>query len=115
VKTTSKIVSIVLFLTVFVLIISSGNQKPEWKGKIETEDGVKVIKNPSESLFGEIEFEIEVDLVLGSEKDENYMFYRVWDIAVNDRGDIYVLDSRKYRIQKYDKDGRYLQTIGRQG
>jgi hypothetical protein len=114
-KTTAKVFSIVLFLTVLVLAISSGDQKAEWKGKIETENGVKVIKNPSEPLYGEIELEIEEDLVLGSEKDENYMFYRVWDIAVNDQGDIYVLDSGKYRIQKYDKDGRYVQTIGRQG
>jgi len=115
VKNTAKIFSIMLFLTVFILIISSGDQKAEWKGKIETENGVKVINNPSEPLYGEIELEIEEDLVLGSEKDENYMFYRVWDIAVNDRGDIYVLDSGKYRIQKYEKDGRYVQTIGRQG
>lgn len=114
-KNTVKIVSILLFFAVFIQIISSGNQNVEWKGKIETENGVKVIKNPSEPLYGEIELEIEEDLVLGSEKDDNYLFYRVWDIAVNDRGDIYVLDSGKYRIQKYDNDGRYLQTIGRQG
>jgi len=115
VKNTVKIVSIVLFLIVLIQIISYSDQKVEWKGRIENENGVKVVKNPSEPLYGEIELEIEEDLVLGSEKDENYLFYRVWDIAVNDRGDIYVLDSGKYRIQKYDKDGRYLQTIGRQG
>jgi len=114
-KTTTKIVSIVLFFAVLVLAISSGNQKAEWKGKIETEKGVKVIKNPEEPPYGDIELEIEEDMVLGSEKDENTMFYRVWDIAVNNQGDIYVLDSGKYRIQKYDKDGRYVQTIGRQG
>ena len=73
-KNSAKIVSVVLFLTVFILIISSGGQKAEWKGKIETEDGVKVIKNPPEPLYGEIDFELEEDLVLGSEKDENYMF-----------------------------------------
>jgi len=97
------------------MLASSGNQKAEWKWRIETESGVKVIKNPSEPLYGEIELEIEEDLVLGSERDENYIFYRVWDIAVNDQGDIYVLDSGKYRIQKYDKDGHYHQSIGRQG
>ena len=114
-KNTVKIVSIVLFLAASIQIILYGNQKAEWKGRIETENGVKVVKNPSDPLYGEIKLKIEEDLVLGSEKDENYLFYRVWDIAVNDRGDIYVLDSGKYRIQKYDKDGRFLQTIGRQG
>ncbi len=114
-KSKTKIISIVLFFAVFIQVVSSGNQKAEWKGRIEKENGVKVVKNPSEPLYGEIKLEIEEDLVLGSEKDENYQFYRVWDITVNDQGDIYVLDSGKYRIQKYDKDGRYLQTIGRHG
>ena len=114
-KFKAKIVSIFIFFLALIMLASSGNQKVEWKGRIEIENGVKVIKNPSEPLYGKIELEIEEDLVLGSERDENYIFYRVWDIAVNDQGDIYVLDSGKYRIQKYDKDGHYLQSIGRQG
>ncbi len=97
------------------MLISYGGQKAEWKGTIVKEDGVEVIKNPNEPLYGEITFVLEEDLVIGNETDENYMFYRDVRIAVDSPGNIFALDSRNRRIQKYDKNGNYLQTIGRRG
>jgi len=114
-KNKTKVVSIILFFSVFIMLVSFGGQKAEWKGKIEYENGVKIIKNPEEPLYGEIIFELEEDLSIGREDDENYMFYRVRDFEVDDQGNIYVADMANYRIQKFDKDGKYLQTIGRQG
>jgi hypothetical protein len=73
------------------------------------------IHNPAKPLYGEITLELEEDLILGSESDENYLFYRVWDIQADAQGNIYVLDSGANRIQKYEKNGTYLRTIGRQG
>ena len=96
-------------------LVLFGTQKPEWKGKIEYEIGVKVIKNPKEPLYGEITFELEEDLSIGREDDENYLFYRGVGLNVDSQENIYVLDSGSFRIQKFDKDGRYLQTIGRRG
>lgn len=108
--------AITLFLIASITIAETKkNQKNEWKDKIEIENGIKVIKNPREPLYGEIEFELEEDLSIGNEEDENYMFIRVWDIEVDEKGNIYVLDSKECRIQKYDRDGNYLQTIGRKG
>jgi hypothetical protein len=52
---------------------------------------------------------------LGEDVDEKYNFAYIPDIEVDEEGNIYVLDSQQYRIQKYDKDGNYLQTIGRMG
>jgi hypothetical protein len=113
-KTKYFITGIVCFS--FLFISASGNQKAGWKGKIEQEEGVKVVKNPEEPLYGEIEFELELDLTIGGEEfDENYNFMRVSDVEVDEEGNIYVIDPRQYHIQKYDKDGKYLQTIGRQG
>jgi hypothetical protein len=114
-KTTIKFLSLVLLLSVFIMLVSYGNQKDEWKGTIEKENGVTIIKNPREPLYGEIEFELEEDLIIGKEDDENYMFYKgIWVEADSD-GNIFVLDRGNFRIQKYDKNGNYLQTIGRQG
>jgi hypothetical protein len=91
-------------------------QKAGWKRTIEEKEGVKVVKNPEEPLYGEIELELELDLTIGGEDfDENYNFIRLSDIEVDDEGNIYVMDPRQFRIQKYDKDGKYLQTIGREG
>jgi hypothetical protein len=114
-KNKTKIISVVLFLSAFIIIISFGGQKAEWKGKIEKEKGIKVIKNPKEPLYGEIEFELEEDLSIGREGDDNYMFHGRVSLAVDNQDNIYALDGRNYRIQKYDKNGQYLQTIGRKG
>lgn len=74
-----------------------------------------IIHNPAEPHYGQITFDLEEDLVLGSESDDRYLFYRVWDIKTDAQGNIYVLDSGANRIQKYDNNGKYLQSIGRQG
>jgi hypothetical protein len=90
-------------------------QEQQWKGKIEEEQGVKVVKNPAESLYGEIRLELEEDLSIGKEEDDNYFFLKIRDVNVDAQGNIYVVDMGNYRIQKFDSNGRYLQTIGRQG
>ena len=86
----TKVFSIFLFLSAFIMLVSYGEQKAEWKGKIEYEDGVKVIKNPREPLYGEITFELEEDLSIGKEENENYMFYKWISVDVDQNGNIYV-------------------------
>ncbi len=110
------IIMVCIILAVFILIAAGGIEKnPQWKGTIEEEDGVKVIKNPNEPLFGEITFDLEEDLSIGNEKDENYLFYKIRDIQVDTEGNIYVLDSGNHRLQVYNENGNYLRTIGKKG
>lgn len=106
------VISIVLF---FFTAYAIENQNPQWKGTIGEEDGAKVIKNPNEPLYGEITFELEEDLSIGNEEDENYIFYRAILGEVDLDGNIFVIDAGNFRIQKYNKDGKYIQSIGRQG
>jgi len=87
----------------------------EWRGVIEYKNGIKVIKNPEEPAFSQLDLNLTLDLSLGSEEDEEYQFYRIEDIGVDNRGNIYVLDARNHRIQKYGSGGNHLQTIGRKG
>lgn len=110
----------ILFLSVILLSFSivqihGLSQDVKWKGTIEDEDGIKVIRNPKEPLYGEITFELEEDLSIGNEEDESYMFYQARDIKVNSQGDIFVLDAGNHRVQKFDKNGTYIQTIGKKG
>jgi hypothetical protein len=90
-------------------------EKPEWQGKIDYENGVKVVKNPAEPVHGKVIFELEEDLSIGNDSDENYMFYRPGGIAADSQGNIYIVDGGNNRIQKFRSDGQYLQTIGRKG
>ncbi len=90
-------------------------EKAEWRGEIEYQNGVKVVKNPAEPVYGEILLDLEEDLNIGREDDDNYMFYRVRDIEVDDQGNLYVLERGNCRLQKFDPAGQYLQTIGKKG
>ena len=112
-KQSVKLVWVIIALSVF--IFASVHEESQWKGKIEYEDGVKVIKNPSEPLYGEIEFDLEEDLSIGNEEDENYAFYNFARVTADSDGNIYVLDRENCRIQKFDENGIYLQSIGRKG
>ena len=122
-KTKAQIlfITIILFLFIlptFILFPAARTQeshKAEWKGEITTENGVKVVKNPREPLYGEIVLDLEEDLSIGREDDDNYMFYMVRGIATDSQHNIYVTDWGNHRIQKFDRNGVYLQTIGRHG
>jgi hypothetical protein len=114
-KTRTILISMLFFLSLIICSTSYGQKKLEWRGKVKIEEGVKVIINPKEPLFGEIEFELEEDLSIGSEDDENYFFYKIRDIKVDKDGNIYVLDSGNHRLQFFDNKGTYLRTIGKKG
>jgi hypothetical protein len=106
---------IIILIFFFVFAESKENQKPKWKGKIAKEKGIKVVNNPKEPLYGELKYELEEDLSIGKENDDHYMFYRILDLKIDEDENIYVLEFGNKRIQKFDRFGKYLCTIGRQG
>ena len=107
--------SALTFILLFFSFFLSAGQQGIFRGRTEDKNGVKIVKNPSRPVYGRITLDLEKDLTLGSESEENYIFYRVWDIQADARGNIFVLDSGAHRIQKYDRNGKYLRSIGRQG
>lgn len=86
-----------------------------WSANIEIVDGIKVITNPDESKYGEFAFELEENLAIGDVNNEDYFFPRRVTLSVDNNGNIYVCDGGNRRVQKYDRDGMYVKTIGRQG
>lgn len=109
--------SFAIFLLFILLVFPNAEalQVSEWKGKIVNEEGIRTVLNPREPIFGTIFLDLEEDLRIGNENDENYLFYTVLDIDVDVAGNIYVADYKNYRIQKYNKNGQYVETIGRKG
>ena len=114
-KNKKRILTIFLFLSVFMLLFSCRAPKAEWKGTIEEVNGATVITNPDEPLYGELVFDLEEDLSIGREDDDNYMFFRIIDIKVDSDGNIYVFERGNMRVQKFDRNGNFLCTIGREG
>ncbi len=116
-KTGLKFLLVFYLISLFILSCTEEKtaKKAEWKGEVELKNGKKIIKNPSEPVYGEILLELEEELSIGSEDDDNYLFYDPRNISVDNQKNIYILESGNHRIQKFDKDGNYLQTIGKEG
>ena len=112
-----KIVSVGLLILLIAMTSSCTRNKTEWKGIIEEIDGVTIVKNPKEPLYGEFVFDLEEDLSIGGNvNDDNYYFMaRIRKLVVDDQLNIFVIDRRNRRIQKYDRAGNYLVTFGRFG
>ncbi len=115
-KDKTKAVSIVLFLSAFIMLVSCGKQKSEWQGTIEEVNGVTVVKNPKEPMYGEDVFSLEEELSIGeSEGREEYMFSAVNHLTVDEDERIYVLDYKNVQVKVFDRDGKYLSTFGQRG
>jgi len=106
---------------IFILILSMllifycKSDKATWQGTIEDLDQVTVVKNPEKPLYGELVFDLEEDLSIGNESDENFLFYKVRDVEIDTKKNIYILDAGNRRIQKFNDSGEYIKTIGQEG
>lgn len=52
---------------------------------------------------------------LGSENDKNYLFFRISDIKIGSRGDVFVLDSGNNCLKKYSKEYKFITQVGKKG
>lgn len=103
-------------VAILVLLVFLGGAY-SWQ-KIETVNGVRLVHSKKGGLWGKspkvalIPVQTLGDLYA---EDEKYAFHMPSDVALDAAGNIYVLDAGNHRIQKFDKNGKYLATIGRQG
>lgn len=107
-----------LFLVCHIFLFSEapGSQKAAWKGRIAIIDGIEVVKNPDNPIFGDYRIDFAEELSLGEERGgEEYMFSRISGIAADDDGRIYVLDYAEAHIKIFDREGNHLKTIGNRG
>jgi len=113
-----KIKVMIICLFMMGLVFGCAGKKKaesEWRGTVEQENGVRIVNNPGEPLYGNLELVLEEDLSIGNEEDNNYLFYRAYEVDVDSHGNIYVMDAGNFRIQKFNRAGEYLQTIGKKG
>lgn len=105
-----------IFLVPALLALSCRQSEDRWQGTVEALDGVTVVNNPIEPLYGEDALELEEDLTIGeAEGREEYMFSNATSIALDGSDNIYVLDSKEAHIKVYDSQGMYLRTLGTKG
>lgn len=85
----------------------------------EKGEKVKTIHNPAKGRWEDDESKrvhLSLELTLGGLKAaKNQDFHYPRGLAINEDGDIFILDSGNNRIQRFDKNGYFLDTIGRKG
>jgi len=114
----AKIRILFIYLFMFSLLMNCQREKSdesEWQGSLEEENGVQIVNNPEAPFYGNLELELELDLIIGNEEDDHYFFYRAHEVVVDSQENIYVMDAGNFRIQKFSRSGEYLQTIGEKG
>lgn len=115
-KTNYSVIPIILFLLVPMMLASCQKQKAGWKGTIEEEDGVTVVKNPIEPIYSENIFSLEEELCIGeAEGRDEYMFSQIIDVGVDEEENVYILDFKESHIRVFNRSGEYIRTIGRKG
>ena len=111
-----KHIYFIIFITFLFLLVSCNQNKTEWKGTIMEVDGVTIVKNPKEPMYTEDVFSLEEELSIGeADGPEEYLFSRLSNLTVDDRGYIYALDSREKHIKVYNDEGKYIATMGKEG
>ena len=109
-----RLLRVVISSSIILLLVFSVSLSQ----KIETVDGVRIIKNRKTGKWGKNpKVEMEFVKTIGDieSEDDNVLFYMPSDIAFDNQGNIYVLDSGNHRIQKFSADGKYIASIGRKG
>ncbi len=105
-----------VLLWMILIFASPVQQKAVWKGTIEEIQGVTVVKNPKEPMYAKDVFLVEEELSIGEEgKGDEYFFSDARDIAVDEKGKLYILDIYEAHIKVFDKTGKYIKTIGNKG
>lgn len=108
-----KNIKIVLTLFLLFTFFCCSSQKTEWQGMIEEVDGVTVVMNPKEPMYGEDVCILEEEISIGeSEGPDEYILSIINSVAVDDEENIYVLDMQLKKVRVFDSKGQYLRTIG---
>ena len=112
----AKTISIIILILLVIMISSCTPKDTEWKGTIEEKDGVIIIKNPKEPMYGSEILSIEEELTIkGINENQELIFAEVYAIAVDGDGKIFICDSKEGNIKKFNQNGELLKIIGGRG
>ena len=113
-KNKIKVISIVLFLSVLIMLVSCGKQKAEWKGTIEEGDGVQFVINPVTPLSknaGRVLSLKEVMRIIDTGR--NFYFKYLHSIKIAPNGSIFVKDDEE--LLQFDSKGKFNRNFSKKG
>jgi hypothetical protein len=115
VRYTNKSLAMAGLLVVLIAPRQLDSKTPINAGRPYPSADIPIIKNSKVPLRGELTLELREELSIGNDKNDQEAFYRNIHFTVDDSGNFFVLDPGNDRLQKFDHNGRYLQTIGGPG
>jgi len=86
--------------------------------KVKTVDGVQVVENPEKPKLSTgipTKLILNEDFKIGDSEVEEEMIAQVTFFVVDENGTIYALDWKANNIKVFDKNGKFVRTIGKQG
>jgi len=110
--------SFLLFLSIplFLLTACGGGSDDGWAGTITLEDGVPHVHNPDLPLWGlDYPALVEREVMGGDDTDFDALFAQPVGLITGEDGTRYVLDGKDMRVLKFDREGSYLGSFGREG
>ena len=112
-----KTMQLLAIVVVAILAISPAwAAAADWQGTESTKDGVLQVVNPAEPMEGPLEIDLVERWRLGGETDDEDEFFGViMQIATDNQGNIYLLDSQLHQVNIYTADGEFIRAIGREG
>ena len=104
----------IILLICQVVLIASNSSIAQDKQSMKN---VKIVHNDKRIEQNKVDISLELVKNIGSldDGDSNNTFNMPRDVAVDKEGNILVLDSGEHRIQKFNKDGEFIKSIGRKG
>ncbi len=113
-----KTVSILGIAVLTVGFLASAS--PSQKADIQTENGVRVVRNPKTPVAGPggapAAVSVIEDLVIGNDTSrEDHWFGFLNSLAVDASGNIYTVDPKNIRIRIFAPDGSLVKAFGREG
>jgi len=112
----AKTISVIILILFLILSFSYAQNKTAWKGKIEYENGIEVIKNPKKPIYKKEVFSLEEELSIKQPEGINkYIFSEISSMAVDDNGGIYILDRKEANVKVFNKEGNFIRKIGKRG
>jgi len=106
-----------ILIALLCICLSIFCSRQEENFSVEVINGVRHVHNYAPQWGDEPKVSLEFVQQIGDldTEDENFQLYRPNDVAVDGEGNIYILDAGNYRIQKYDEQGTFIASFGRQG
>ncbi|MFC1564879.1 6-bladed beta-propeller [candidate division KSB1 bacterium] len=111
----NKIIYLFTSIAFFTFLIHCSSENINYE--IREENGISFVTNINAKYKVNEKFNLEFVRTFGEleGEDENQQFFIPGDFTVDNNGNIYILDTGNQRVQVFSLQGKFLQTIGREG